>query len=861
MCSDLEETCVSCPADCGECAPFCGDLFCNGDEDCASCQADCGPCPFCGDETCDDIETCGTCEADCGVCPETCGNDICGVGEDCTSCAFDCGECPAVCGDTVCSSLQGEDCLTCPGDCLECICGDEICQDPLENCVSCGLDCGDCPAPTNSCCDASVFPGCLDENISTCVCDTTPECCTTEWTEACAALATSACGKDCPVDNSVECCVSHITPGCDDGTVGSAATTHNVSIENFTFVPASIEIKTGDTVIWTNNDAFHTVNSLSPLESFDSTVLTNGLTFEHTYTVAGDHAYKCNLHSSMPIANVIVTPSTISCEDCVCAYDNLCCSELWDASCVALGASVCTDACECGEAPSQDCCEPGAALGCNDATCMECVCSADLLCCTSAWDTDCALSAHQDCKNSCVACPDKDDCCSPHFPFSCSNTDCTDCVCASNDLCCTVSWDETCVVEAETCQTDCGCLIGDGCSVTAGIGGTTNATCDACVCEAAQECCGTSWHAGCVELAETTCNFGCGCNEAGIVDQCSTLWTCATDCAPEDTACQDACAYPGDLDAQALYDSLLECAKTQECEVLATPLERDLCAQQLCSLKYGWCHAENQGEDCCSPHATAGCPVSFCEDCVCLEDSLCCNAAWDESCVTLGETTCTDECVCVPTDILHECADIFECVTTCPTNDEGGCHEVCSTRGAEEAQGLFAPFGGCLVDSTCAKISAEEFQLCAEAECTSSYSLCLGHQKVSECCNEQGGLCGDNLECITCASTLEPECANNWTGSCAFIAQSSCNSLCNCTPAIPDGNCGAYDGCANACVEDNQSCIGDCIANTTVLDLLEHAEFVACALANGCYELATPQDYVSCYENFCPAQYQSCLAP
>ncbi len=50
-CGDSEcngdETCESCPEDCGGCAPSCGDNECNGDETCETCPGDCGDCPGC----------------------------------------------------------------------------------------------------------------------------------------------------------------------------------------------------------------------------------------------------------------------------------------------------------------------------------------------------------------------------------------------------------------------------------------------------------------------------------------------------------------------------------------------------------------------------------------------------------------------------------------------------------------------------------------------------------------------------------------------------------------------------------------------------------------------------------------------
>jgi len=64
----------------GTCVPgaVCGDGTCNGDETCSTCPGDCGECPcgdggacgpICGDGTCNGGETCSTCPGDCGGCP------------------------------------------------------------------------------------------------------------------------------------------------------------------------------------------------------------------------------------------------------------------------------------------------------------------------------------------------------------------------------------------------------------------------------------------------------------------------------------------------------------------------------------------------------------------------------------------------------------------------------------------------------------------------------------------------------------------------------------------------------------------------------------------------------------------------
>ena len=59
---------VACSGD-GNPEPGCGDGECTADETCNTCPADCGACdPICGDGTCDTGETCGSCPQDCDPC-------------------------------------------------------------------------------------------------------------------------------------------------------------------------------------------------------------------------------------------------------------------------------------------------------------------------------------------------------------------------------------------------------------------------------------------------------------------------------------------------------------------------------------------------------------------------------------------------------------------------------------------------------------------------------------------------------------------------------------------------------------------------------------------------------------------------
>jgi plastocyanin len=82
--------------------------------------------------------------------------------------------------------------------------------------------------------------------------------------------------------------------------------------EGYLFVPASIQVKIGDTVTWTNDDeTLHTVTSGSGTDEnmgvlFDSSMMGKGKTFEHTFTVAGEYPYFCIVHPDM-IGKVLVS--------------------------------------------------------------------------------------------------------------------------------------------------------------------------------------------------------------------------------------------------------------------------------------------------------------------------------------------------------------------------------------------------------------------------------------------------------------------------------------------------------------------------------------------------------------------------
>jgi plastocyanin len=73
---------------------------------------------------------------------------------------------------------------------------------------------------------------------------------------------------------------------------------YNVNIQNMAFNPNIVYIQTGTTVYWVNKDlTTHRVVSDSGV--FDSGNLTNGQSFNYTFTQAGNYTYHCAIHPSM----------------------------------------------------------------------------------------------------------------------------------------------------------------------------------------------------------------------------------------------------------------------------------------------------------------------------------------------------------------------------------------------------------------------------------------------------------------------------------------------------------------------------------------------------------------------------------
>jgi plastocyanin len=83
----------------------------------------------------------------------------------------------------------------------------------------------------------------------------------------------------------------------------------NLEIKLFMFKPATLEVKPGTTLVWTNQDAIgHTVTAGAPGSlsgAFDSGFFEQGQSYKFTFNEPGTYTYFCKRHESM-VGTIIV---------------------------------------------------------------------------------------------------------------------------------------------------------------------------------------------------------------------------------------------------------------------------------------------------------------------------------------------------------------------------------------------------------------------------------------------------------------------------------------------------------------------------------------------------------------------------
>lgn len=82
--------------------------------------------------------------------------------------------------------------------------------------------------------------------------------------------------------------------------VATTQAADKVTIDGFAFSPASITVKKGTTVTWTNQDgAAHTVVETDGQNGPNSDRLEKGQSYSFTYTATGTYKYHCSIHPDM----------------------------------------------------------------------------------------------------------------------------------------------------------------------------------------------------------------------------------------------------------------------------------------------------------------------------------------------------------------------------------------------------------------------------------------------------------------------------------------------------------------------------------------------------------------------------------
>jgi len=78
------------------------------------------------------------------------------------------------------------------------------------------------------------------------------------------------------------------------------STAQKVAIADMAFSPATITVKKGTTVTWTNQDSVaHTVTENDGQDGPKSSNLANGQSYSFTYNTVGTFKYHCTIHPNM----------------------------------------------------------------------------------------------------------------------------------------------------------------------------------------------------------------------------------------------------------------------------------------------------------------------------------------------------------------------------------------------------------------------------------------------------------------------------------------------------------------------------------------------------------------------------------
>lgn len=616
------EACVCAKSGLGFCCSSTWGELCAGVA-ATDCSAECG-CSGCGNGVCNANETCYSCPQDCGQCKGSCcvvhGSPGCDV-QECMDCVVDVF--PA-CGYDGKDSVWYGNCAataasTCVGSCPTCNkCGDGKCTS-TENCASCPGDCGPC---TGSCCQTNPTVGCSVAACQTCVCEQNKLCCSTPWGDGCAQIAGSAacaavcpgckpCGngscdvaggencQSCPEDCGAcpkNCCAAHGGVGCETALCQTCV----CQIDE----PCC-------TTLWDSGCAALAASSLCASVCPSCDVCGNGYcSFEETCLTCPADCGQCtgDCCSAHPGQGC----EDPTCTDCVCTGLGTCCwyKSSWKQNCADQAATTCAPWCSC------DVCGNG--LCGPEETCS--TCPAD---CQNCGDGVC------ECLEDCANCPSDCGGCPYNCPVGDPNGDglanVTDVQCgilvalaalAGQGTpwpgCLAAPLPNACDVDcnATTDVTDVLLLIGkvlvkplDGqldSNQNACVDACENAACGDGLCIAAEDlgncfkdcahpaagCCAPGLHLPCTD---SEC-LGCMCQEDS---KCCTfpsstcnLASSAAACAPE-CGCGTSCCAPGGVGCLQAACAACVCAKDSACCTVSWDTECVALAKDVCKTPCG----------------------------------------------------------------------------------------------------------------------------------------------------------------------------------------------------------------------------------------------------------------------------------
>ena len=109
-----------------------------------------------------------------------------------------------------------------------------------------------------------------------------------------AALLAGCGGDDATLDTGTA------APPAETSSATPEGTTAEVSIADFAYDPATVTVKAGTAVSWTNEDAAaHTATISTGARKFDTETIEEGQTATVTFNTPGTYAYTCVFHPLM----------------------------------------------------------------------------------------------------------------------------------------------------------------------------------------------------------------------------------------------------------------------------------------------------------------------------------------------------------------------------------------------------------------------------------------------------------------------------------------------------------------------------------------------------------------------------------